>query len=348
MSKISVLMPVRNAERHLGDAIRSILDQTHRDFEFLIMDDGSTDSTWEELVRYGRQDSRIKLFRNERSRGIASCLSALVDLSAGEYLARMDGDDIAYAERFQQQLDHMRNTGADLCGSWVLVFGNGRASIRRYPATDEEIRALLLFVAPFAHPSVMMRRELLRVHSYKAGISMLEDNDLWIRVAHGARMSNIQRPLLKLRWHAGQNSSRKVDERWRRAGELGLDYLEREFGVFPSQHEREVHIGVRHPQPSADLSLVDETESWLVRLHALFDGKPLAQRVIAEQWYRYAIKSASLGPGVYRRYRASMLHAAGGFRGWQNLAVAFLSLMRIRYGSALFRFLVARSPAARA
>lgn len=346
--RVSVLMSVHNAERYVEESVRSILNQTCADFEFLIADDASTDATWARLLRCAKSDGRIRLFHNERKAGVATSVTMLFKESRGEYVARMDGDDVAHPARFEIQAGILDSDQADLCGSWVEVLGRGRGVLRRYPVTDEEIRALLLFVAPFAQPTVMMRRELLNKHPYRSGIPMLEDNDLWIRMAGDARMHNVPLPLLKYRVHSGQHSSRKMDERWTRAGELGLEYLQKAYGVVASPLEREIHIGVRHPRPPVRLSVVDETEAWLTKLNALFDNKPLAQRAIAEQWYRFAIKSASLGPGVYKRFKRSRLYAEGGFHAWQTLAVAGLSVLRVRYGSPLFRFLVAHSPAARA
>lgn len=344
-------MPVRDAERYVSESIRSILNQTFGDFEFLILDDASTDETWRVLKSFAKQDRRIRLFRNERAEGIGRALRKLAGNVSGKYVARMDADDISMPTRFAVQLQHMEEENLDVCGSWVVTFGNGRMALRKHPVTDEEIRAVLLFVSPFTHSAVMMKRWILERHPYRppdrGDLVRLEDNDLWVRMAGDARMGNVPVPLVKYREHAQQVSAGDVDGLWREAGEHGLAYLRSAYGIVPTKRQREIHIGVRHPKPPATLSEIGETEGWLLSLRELFPARSSARNVVSEQWYRYAVKCASLGPGVYRRFRRSSLCDDGNYRWWQHVAVAALSLLRVRYNSRIYRFLVARSPAAR-
>jgi len=344
-------MPVRDAEPHVDEALASVREQAYGDFELLVVDDGSTDGTWKKLLEHQAADKRIRLLRNEQGIGVARALQQLFEASSGNIIARMDGDDIADPRRFQLQLQFMSERGLDVCGSWVFVFGRGTEAVRKHPVTDEEIKALLPFVAPFTHPSVMMKRELLERHPYmprnRAEPPLLEDNDLWARMAPDARMGNVPIPLLRYREHDEQLSSRNADLFWDMAGEIGLRYLKEVCGVSATAEEKKIHIGVRHPRAPARISAVADTEAWLLKVQAAFAGNPKAARIISEQWYRYAIKCAVLGPGVYRRFRASKLYQAGEFRLWQRVAVAVLAFLRVKYNSATYRFLVSRSPAGR-
>ena len=125
---ISVILPVYNAEKYLAEAIDSILNQTFTDFEFIIINDGSTDNSLSILQSYQTQDSRIRLFSRE-NKGIVMTMNEGIDLARGEWLARMDADDIAMPSRFERQLQHLKETSADICGAWIEFFGNTRQRI---------------------------------------------------------------------------------------------------------------------------------------------------------------------------------------------------------------------------
>ena len=124
MPRISVIMPAYNAEKYIREAIDSILAQTYTDFEFIIIDDASTDATASIVESYS--DERIRFFRNEHNMGVANTLNRGLDLAVGEYIARMDSDDISLPERFAKQVEFMdTHTDVIVCGSNAIVFGDG-------------------------------------------------------------------------------------------------------------------------------------------------------------------------------------------------------------------------------
>ena len=158
--KVTVLMPVYNGEQYLREAIDSILSQTFADFDFLIIDDGSTDLS-EEIIKTYR-DSRIGLVHNGKNRGLINTLNKGLDLSQGEFIARMDCDDISLPTRLQKQLLFMEsNSHIGVCGTWVETIGDDPGHIFQYPTDPQKIQSQLLFDSPLAHPSVIMRRSLL-------------------------------------------------------------------------------------------------------------------------------------------------------------------------------------------
>ena len=121
--QISVVMPAYNAEKYITEAIDSILFQTFKDFEFIIINDASTDSTKDIIESY--KDPRIKLVNNEQNKGVAKSLNIGISVACGKYIARMDADDIALPERFQKQFDFMeQHPNIDVCGSWAKKTGN--------------------------------------------------------------------------------------------------------------------------------------------------------------------------------------------------------------------------------
>jgi len=200
---VSVLMPVYNGEPYLREAVESILNQTFTDFEFIIIDDGSTDSTWEILIEHN--DPRIRLVRNKANIGLIRSLNKGLGLARGEYIARMDADDVSFPERLAQQvssLDGHPEVGVLGCGVQVIDGCGNPSHIRRFPAEHGVIKWCLCFDDPIAHPTVMMRREVVvRAGGYNADMVHAEDYDLWRRLSWTTCLSNLPEVLLHLRRH---------------------------------------------------------------------------------------------------------------------------------------------------
>ena len=204
---ISVAMPVYNGEEYLAEAIESILAQSFTNFELIIIDDGSTDNSLKVLRAYEKRDKRIRLIARE-NRNLATTLNDIIDLAVGKWIARMDQDDIALPERFEKQLAWLDATGADIGGSWVQFFGTSDKRILKHAQSDEAIKVELLFGSAFAHPSVMMKTELIKKLRYDKAWEKCEDYDLWERAARaGWKMTNIPEMLLLYRLHQTQISS---------------------------------------------------------------------------------------------------------------------------------------------
>lgn len=204
---ISVVLPVYNGEKYLAEAIDSILAQTFINFELLIIDDGSTDNSLAILKQYQKLDDRIRLISRE-NRSLATTLNELIDLARGEWVARMDADDIALPHRFERQLQWLEQTGADICGSWVKFFGTSNKRIMKHPQTDQAIKIELLFGTSFAHPTVIMKTSLIKQLRYDKTWEKAEDYDLWERAARaGWQMTNVPEVLLLYRQHSTQITS---------------------------------------------------------------------------------------------------------------------------------------------
>jgi glycosyltransferase involved in cell wall biosynthesis len=201
---ISVVLAVYNGQMYLKEAIDSILSQTFADFEFIIIDDGSTDSTSEIILNYS--DPRIVYLKNETNKGLIYSLNRGLSVSKGKYIARMDSDDIALPKRFRKQYDYMEShpeTG--ICGSNVEAFFNtcDKKIIIRFPKTDHLIRTYTFFQPPFSHPSVMMRRKILIDNHLKYSEKYLhaEDYALWVDLLKYTKAYNIPAVLLRYRIH---------------------------------------------------------------------------------------------------------------------------------------------------
>jgi glycosyltransferase involved in cell wall biosynthesis len=203
---ISVVLPVYNGEKHLTSALESILCQTFCDFELIVIDDGSSDGTFAILQEYQVKDKRVHLI-SRKNKGLIATLNEGIDYATGQWIARMDCDDIALPHRFERQLDWLEKTGADICGTWVRRFGSMDKRVVRLLQTDEEIKTEMLFCSPFAHPTVMMRRDLAKQLRYDSSWENAEDYDLWERAAKaGYKMTNVPEVLLMYRLHVAQVS----------------------------------------------------------------------------------------------------------------------------------------------
>ena len=201
---ISVIMPVYNGEEFLREAIESILDQTYKDFEFLILYDESSDDSFKIIQKYVALDSRVKLIKCERT-GIIGALNKGIKLSKGDFIARMDADDICFPERFEKQIKHMKEGSLDICGGDFIIINNNKIPIKhvKVPKTKSEIILTMGFNVPFAHPSVMIKKEFLRKNKLfygSSGKKYAEDLDMWITMfSKRAVFGNLKEEILKYR-----------------------------------------------------------------------------------------------------------------------------------------------------
>ncbi len=206
-SMISVVMPVYNAEKYVIEAVESILNQSYSDFEFIIIDDCSTDSSYQILQSYVTKDHRIKLFKNEINSKLPKTLNFGISQATGKYIARMDADDIALPERFAKQVAFMEaNPKIGVCGTWLKVFNENIKSIqseRCYPCDPEILKLNMLFVeCSIAHPSVMIRRSVFYNNQpyEQEYIAKAEDYELWCRlIRRGVLFANLPEFLLYYR-----------------------------------------------------------------------------------------------------------------------------------------------------
>jgi hypothetical protein len=204
---VSVVMSVFNGERFVADSIDSILDQTFRDFEFIIIDDGSTDGTAEILASYLQADNRI-IAHHHQNKGQVPSLNIGCGLARGRYIARIDADDIALPERFQRQIDFLeQHPQVALLGSSISNMDEmGRPlSTWPLPTGDKEIRERLFELQdiPFCHVTQMFRTEVFRaVKGYRTAFAPAEDYDLWLRMAEGWQLANLPEPLVQVRRRA--------------------------------------------------------------------------------------------------------------------------------------------------
>lgn len=221
MPKVSVIMPAYNAEAYIGAAIDSILSQSFRDFEFLILNDCSTDGT--EAIIQSYDDPRIVYIKNEKNMGVAATLNKGLSLAQGEYIARMDADDISFPQRFEKQAAYLdAHPEVAVLGTQVRFFSvEGDGEPFCYSGSCAQLKIDLLFASAIAHPSVMMRRQvILDMGGYDRQFEGLEDYELWCRISEQAMLAVYPQVLLRYRIHPGQVTQQPSERKQRAARNL--------------------------------------------------------------------------------------------------------------------------------
>jgi glycosyltransferase involved in cell wall biosynthesis len=230
---ISVVMPVYNAEKYVAEAVESILNQTFSDFEFLIVNDGSSDGSLAILKRYAEKDRRIRLISRPNT-GLVVALNEMLSKSKGEFLARMDADDIALPDRFARQVEFLQRESDVVCvgGARELIDEEGRTlTYIEDPEHNDRIQELLLAGhSCICHPSAMIRRSaLLKVGGYDESMHPAEDLDLWLRLGEVGKLANLKDKVVKYRLHQNSaseqnqtlqrnNAQRACERAWQRRG----------------------------------------------------------------------------------------------------------------------------------
>lgn len=203
---VSVVMAVYNGEKYLREAVNSVLSQSFKDFEFIIIDDGSTDRSGELLASYTRADKRIILV-SRPNKGLTKSLNEGLHLARGEFVARMDGDDVCILERFERQVAYLReHLDIVLVGSRVEFIDPEGFPINLKPGlmmNHEQIDTALLSKGwPLVHPAVMMRRDaVMAIGGYSETYPTNQDHDLFLRLAEHGKLANLPDVLLQYRQH---------------------------------------------------------------------------------------------------------------------------------------------------
>jgi glycosyltransferase involved in cell wall biosynthesis len=277
--KVTVIMPVWNARQYLAVAIESILRQTFTDFEFLIFDDGSTDGSTDILKTYANRDERIKLTLGSHL-GLTRLLQRGVELAKGQYIARMDADDISLPDRFARQVEFM-----DLHAEFVVIGGQ---TLRidpdgddigplKVPELHEEIdgRHMRGIGNQIVHPTSMMRTEAVRrVGNYRSEFEPAEDFDLFLRLAEMGFLANLSDVTLKFRMHLKSVTHSRIKQQH-----------ERTCAAAAEAHHRR---GLVQDRQQAD------------------ENRPAPTEVdIAWSWVRTAYKSGNIGTA--RKYARRLI-----------------------------------------
>jgi glycosyltransferase involved in cell wall biosynthesis len=238
MSKplVSVIISVFNGEKYLPQAIESILNQTLTNFELIIVNDNSTDSTLEVLQDY--KDDRIKVITNDQNIGTYPSANKALKIATGDYIARLDADDISYPNRLQEQYDFIQDKGEAIVGSWAKIINQHGTEIGKWgahqylPLPDQNV-VRAIFGSPVIHSASFMSRELLnKLGGYSEQERRVMDYDLWTRaIAAGVKIYSLSQYLIARRTHAENMTSNYNTDQERISAMILKRYLNKVFGL---------------------------------------------------------------------------------------------------------------------
>ncbi len=315
--EITVLMPVHNGAVYVRESAQSILAQTFRDFELLVVDDASTDETVP--IIESLDDPRVRLIRSRERLRFSGALNLGLNAALGTFLARMDGDDIALPDRLAVQREFLvAHPEVGLCGGRATVFGMGRGQYTRPPTTHREILSHMIFDNPIVHPSVMFRRESVERHRlrYDSAFCPADDYELWSRAARLFPVVNLDRVVLRYRVHESSLTQAQWGDMDKHAARVASRELAA-LGLFVDDETLLLHrnLGrgrcflIRRREELA------RAESWLETLlaaNARSDRFPDPEfhRSAAKVWYGACYHAGALGGWMVARFARSRLRRA--------------------------------------
>jgi len=289
--KVSVVMSVYNGELYLKEAIDSILNQTFTNFEFIIINDASTDNSRAIIENYN--DERIRLLDNYNNQGLPQCLNQGIRIANGKYIARMDADDISLPERLEKQVKFMEeNLDIGVCGTWVKIIGVNPEWIRKLDTDHQTMRCNFIFEHQMVHPTVIMRKDLLLKNNlfYNPAYLKAQDYELWCRCGRYFQLANIDEVLLLYRQHNTAEMIRIVSEQLRFSDMIQIQEI-RSLGIEPTIEEIELHKEISLWRIHVNQDFVHRNRIWFEKLieansRAHYYPEPAFSQNINKRWLK--------------------------------------------------------------
>ncbi len=308
---VSVLMPVYNAEKHLREAIESILNQTYTRFEFIIINDGSKDGSLSIINTYS--DNRIKLVTNPENKGLIYSLNYGISLCGGKYIVRMDADDISLPDRITEQVRFMEeHAEVGVCSCDYIQFNETGEKKYRAMSDHDEILSYMIFNSSMIHPSLIIRKSILQSLDpvFNPGYHHSEDYELWSKLIFKCKFSAVNKVLFKYRIHEGQVTQRHNNIQLLSANKvrqelldkLGFEYTEKEFEAFCKLAGHELF------NDKKILELLELFFTKLISQNSISKNiRPdIFNKVISYKWYT-ACGYTTLGTYAFMKYGKSLL-----------------------------------------
>ena len=314
-------MPVYNSSGFVQEAIESILNQSYKNIEFIIINDGSVDDS--EKIVLGIKDNRIRYVKNEKNMGVVATLNKGIDLCEGTYIARMDADDISLPDRIKKQVEFMnKNPEVGVCGTDYIQFGKGKQMLSKSHREHEWIAGWMLFNSSVVHPSLMIRTSVIkneRPH-FDNSFKHVEDYELWSRLLFKCKFADVPEALLKYRLHASQVSRQFKSEQIENGNKVRKILLEK-AGFRFTEREFRTHCLIGSSQIITSLKDLAILSFWFSKMleqnkKINFIDQSTLEKILAKQWYD-ACGITNLGPRAYFYYlKSKWSKLYSGSRAW--------------------------------
>ena len=310
MPQISVLMPAYNAEKYIEQAINSILNQTFKDFELIIVNDGSTDKTHQLISSF--IDTRIKYYQNEGNKGLAFVRNRLIQLANCPFVALLDSDDIAEPNRLEVEYNFLKNQDdLDFISSSVVVQtddGKQNLDALKFDCNSSELKINLLFFNPIVTSTVMFKKAILPTEIFREDYPPCEDYDLWVRMLLKKKGKILPTYLAIYRSYNTSVSHRKEKEARENRNKIIVNQLEYYFPNQFSKEEEQVHLSLVEFSLKNNIDDLPELQKWITKLLALnatfqhFDDTILKQ-VLYERILKKLLRLKQYNSSVYKTLR---------------------------------------------
>ncbi|WP_165040551.1 glycosyltransferase family 2 protein [Dysgonomonas sp. ZJ709] len=315
---VSVLMPCYNVEKYVVEAMSSILNQTYRNIEVIAINDCSTDNTSDILAKMAKEDSRIKVINNDENLKLIKTLNKGITLCSGDYIARMDADDIALPTRIEKEVDFLEsNNDHDVVSTQFYTFRSNKPDklyLHHNPLHDCELRAYILFKSGICHPAVMIRRRVFTELDLNFEMQYLhvEDYALWSKAIYKTKIANLSEPLLLYRVHQQQvstlNEQLQIDNK-KKVFKIHCEQL----GLPTTDEYLDIYASVAECTPTqSSIEYLDKCEDFMLSLIKRNKDKPFCEEaylkyILSLHWLRLCANS-QLGLKVIRRLKKSALY----------------------------------------
>lgn len=292
-------MPVYNRENLIKFSVQSILNQTFKDFEFVIVNDGSTDKTAEIIESFN--DKRIKLIHNEKNSGIVFSRNRGIENASGKYIAMFDSDDIAYPTKNEEQIKFLdKNPDFGMIGTWAKFIdqnGTHTGDSWKLPAPAQNIPAMMLFRNYFVQASVVARRNALPKHLYSAGFDIVEDSKMWFEISLKHKVWNLQKYLLDYRVHVGNVTNTGNEKQLRHSRKL-FKFIFNHLQINPSEQELDAHFLIKNNEKITNIADLQIIEQWLLKIVRQNDSiglydKKILRKIVKNRWLKVCNKAKS-------------------------------------------------------
>ena len=299
--RVSVFMPVYNAEQYLNESIDSILNQSFIDFEFVIVNDGSTDRSAEVIKTY--TDPRIRFIENTQNLGLIASLNIGLETCKGEYIVRMDQDDFSLPQRIEKQVRFMdENPEYGLIGCWFEDFGeNIESKIVRYSSDDTHIRIRHLYQTHIAHPTAVLRKSVIDKFNLRFDASFVhgEDYAFWVQMSAYCKLSNYPEMLVRKRDHPRNISNKYAQIQQDTCAKVKQKQFEG-MGITVSREEIELYTRFANPDWNFSQNEMERIYNLLEKMIAgnaqkNFIPHSELKNYLAEKWFHLCLQNRMIG-----------------------------------------------------